>query len=46
MKCKILRTSNNSGDTALKVAVATGQGEELVTWLLGEDDFCAEWLAA
>ena len=46
MKCKILRTSNNSGDTALKVAVATGQGEELVTWLLEEDDFCAEWLAA
>lgn len=39
-KCKILRTSNNSGDTALKVAVATGQGEELVTWLLEEDDLC------
>ena len=45
MKCKLLRTSNNSGDTALKVAVATGQGEELVTWLLEEDDLCNEWLA-
>ena len=40
MKCKLLRTSNNSGDTALKVAVATGQGKELVTWLLEEDDLC------
>lgn len=45
MKCKILRTSNNSGDTALKVAVATGQGEELVTLLLEEDDLYDEWLA-
>jgi ankyrin repeat protein len=42
MKRKMLRTANNGGDTALKVAVANGHGEELLTLLLEADDLCSE----
>ena len=44
MKCKLLRTANNSGDTPLKVAVATGQSEELISLLLHEDELVDEWM--
>ena len=44
MKCKLLRTANNSGDTPLKVAVATGQCEELISLLLHEDELVDEWM--
>lgn len=38
MKAKILRTANDAGDTPLKVAVATSQGEEMLKFLLQVDD--------
>jgi len=43
MKKKILRTANNGGDTALMVAIASGQGGELVALLLETDYLCDEW---
>lgn len=45
LKRKMLRTANGAGDTALKVAVASGQRIELVTLLLDLDDQCQEQLS-
>lgn len=44
IKRKLLRTANCAGDTALKVAVASGQDAELLTLLLHVDDQCQEQL--
>ena len=44
MRCNLLRTTNNSDDTPLKVAVATNQSEELIELLLKEDEICQEFL--
>jgi ankyrin repeat protein len=44
IKKKLLRTANCAGDTALKVAVASGQDAELLTLLLDIDDQCQEQL--
>lgn len=38
VKAGILRTANNAGDTPLKVAVATSQSEEMLTFLLQMDN--------
>ena len=44
LKRKMLRTANCAGDTALKVAVASGQNVELLTLLLDMDNRCQEQL--
>lgn len=42
IKANILRTSNNAGDTPLKVAVASSQGEDMIKYLLQVDDTLGE----
>ncbi len=44
LKRRLLRTANRAGDTALKVAVASGQDVELLTLLLDTDNWCQEQL--
>lgn len=41
-KARILRTANKSGDTPLKVAVATSQNKEMITFLLRVDNEVGE----
>lgn len=42
VKRRMLRTANDAGDTPLKVAVASGQGEEMLRLLLEADESCDE----